>query len=35
MNQLRWEVLHAYGMDASAEAENIRSYMTRRIAFLN
>ena len=35
MNQLRWEVLHAYDMDASAEAENIRSYMTRRIAFLN
>lgn len=35
MNQLRWNSVGAYQVDAAAEAENIRSYMEERIAFLN
>jgi hypothetical protein len=35
MNQIRWENIGAYQNSASAEAENIRSYMVARIAFLN
>lgn len=35
MNQIRWENIGAYQNSASAEAENIRSYMVERIAFLN
>ena len=35
MNRLRWDVMGSSSISAAEEAENIREFMDRRIAFLN